>query len=117
LKPPRRSDRTVKKPSEERRKYPRFALRVAVKLHGTKSDGSAFEELTSTAVVSAGGFSCNSLVALAEGATVDVYLVAKDQRRLGSARIVRVERISDPWFTYSVALEKPETNWFLVREF
>lgn len=87
-----------------------------MKLHGTKSDGSAFEELTSTAVVSAGGFSCNSLVALAEGALVDVYLVAKEERRLGSARIVRVERISDPWFTYSVALEKPETNWFLVRE-
>jgi len=54
---------------------------------------------------------------LTEGALVDVYLVAKEERRLGSARIVRVERISDPWFTYSVALEKPESNWFLVREF
>jgi hypothetical protein len=117
LNPPRTADRATKNPFDERRKYPRFALRIAVKLRGTKSDGSPFEELTSTAVVSAGGFSCNSLVALTEGALVDVYLVAKEERRLGSARIVRVERISDPWFTYSVALEKPESNWFLVREF
>jgi hypothetical protein len=117
LKPPRTSDPASEKPFKERRKYPRFALRIAVKLRGIKGDGGAFEELTSTAVVSAGGFSCNSLVALAEGALVEVYLVAKDERRLGSARIVRVESVSDPWFTYSVALEKPATNWFLVREF
>jgi hypothetical protein len=111
-----KSDPAVEKPFEERRKYLRFIVRVALRLRGTKGDGSEFNEATATAVVSAGGFSCNCLTHLAEGTVVDVSLLGKDERLLGSARVVRVAPTSPPWFNYSFALAKPSYTWFLVRE-
>jgi hypothetical protein len=104
------------KPFQERRKYERFILRVGLTLRGTKGDGSAFEETVSTSVVSAGGFACNCLTYLAEGTLVDVFLLAKNEGPFGSAKVVRVEPTSPPWYNYSFALAKPTQNWFLVRE-
>lgn len=91
-------------------------LRVGLRLRGTKANGSTFDETVSTAVVSKGGFSCNSLTWLTEGAVVDVFLIAKNERPLGSAKVVHVERVSDPWFALSFALNVPRTDWFLIPE-
>lgn len=106
----------VDKPFTERRKYPRFILRIALRLKGKKADGAEFNETTATAVVSAGGFSCNCLTRLTEGASVDVFLLAKGELSLGSARVVRVEPTSPPWLNCSFAFDKPIRSWFLVRE-
>lgn len=75
----------VDPPSGERRKYPRFALCIALRLRGTKSDGAAFEETTSTEVVSAGGFGCKCLADLAKETPVDVFLLARgsEERLIG----------------------------------
>jgi hypothetical protein len=111
------SDPAVDKPFPERRKYPRFILRIGLRLRGLKADGAAFEETVSTSVVSAGGFACNCLTYLVEGAPVDVLLLAKgSERLLGSAEVVRVKPTSPPWYDYSFAFVKPSNNWFLVRE-
>jgi hypothetical protein len=85
-----------------------------LRLRGTTGN-DAFDETVSTAVVSAGGFSCNCLTYLPDGTPVDVFLLA-DERPLGSAKVVRVERVSDPWFNCSFAFARPSHNWFLVRE-
>jgi hypothetical protein len=87
-----------------------------LRLRGTKGDGIVFDEAVGTATVSSGGFSCTALTRLTEGAVVDVFLIARNERPLGSAKVVRVERVSDPWFTYSFALIIPRTDWFLVPE-
>jgi hypothetical protein len=113
---PNAADPPVRIPFKERRKYPRFILRVGLRLRGTKGDGIAFDEAVGTATVSSGGFSCTALTRLAEGAVADVFLIAKNERPLGSAKVVRVERVSDPWSTYSFALTNPRTDWFLVPE-
>lgn len=109
------SDSAFDKPPQERRKYPRFILRVGLRLKGIKSDGTAFDETVSTSVVSAGGFACNCLAHLAEGTRVEVYLLASE-RHLGPAKAVRVEPTSPPWYNYSFALMNPRNNWFLVPE-
>jgi hypothetical protein len=108
-------DPVVDKSFTERRKYPRFVLRVGLRLRGTKGDGAAFEEAVSTSVVSAGGFACNCLTYLAEGTPVGVFLLS-DERLVGGATVVRVEQTSPPWHNYGFAFAKPTHNWFLVRE-
>jgi hypothetical protein len=100
----------------ERRKYERFILRVGLRLRGTKVDGNKLDETVATSVVSAGGFACNCLTFLTEGTLVEVFLLAKNEQSLGSARVVRAERISDLWFNCSFALEEPRHDWFLIRE-
>jgi PilZ domain-containing protein len=112
---PNNPDPAVRKAPHERRKYPRFILRVALRLRGAKSDGTAFDETVSTSVVSAGGFACNCLTHLTEGSLAEVYLLASEQL-LGSAKVVRVEPTSPPWYNYGFALTKPTLNWFLVPE-
>jgi hypothetical protein len=109
------SDTSVDKPPHERRKYPRFILRVGLRLRGIKNDGTAFEETVSTSVVSDGGFACNCLAYLAEGTPAEVYLLA-GERPLGSAKVVRVEASSPPWHSYGFAFSKPSHTWFLVPE-
>jgi hypothetical protein len=115
LNSPNTRDPAVDKSSPERRKYPRFILRIGLRLKGTKGDGAAFEETVSTSVVSAGGFACTCLTYLAEGTVVDVFLLA-NERLLDSAKVLRVEPTSPPWYNYSFAFAKPSDNWFLVRE-
>jgi hypothetical protein len=109
------SDAPPDRPPRERRKYPRFILRVALRLQGTKSDGAPFDETVSTSVVSAGGFACNCLTHLAEESRVEVYLLA-GERPLGTAKVVRVVTTSPPWYSYGFALTRPRDNWFLVPE-
>lgn len=116
LDPKSKSAIAVEKPLRDRRKYPRFILRVALRLRGTRNRGAEFNETTGTTVVSAGGFSCNCLTHLAEETLMDVFLLAKGGLSLGSARVVRVEPTSPPWLNYSFAFDKPIHNWFLVRE-
>jgi hypothetical protein len=112
----RKSALAVDKPFKERRKYPRFILRIALRLKGKKGDSVEFNETTATTAVGAGGFSCNCLTHLVEGALVDVFLLAKGELSLGTAKVVRVEATSPPWLTYSFVFDKPIHSWFLVRE-
>jgi hypothetical protein len=113
LNQPNNADPT--KPFKERRKYPRFILRIGLRLRGTKADGGAFNENVVTAVVSDGGFSCNCLAHLPEGTVVESFLLA-NEHSLGSAKVVRVQPTGPPWYNYSFALEKPRRDWFLVPE-
>jgi hypothetical protein len=115
VKPGATSEPNANRPFKEKRKYPRFVLRIGLRLRGTKDDGGAFNENVVTAVVSDGGFSCNCLACLAEGTVVEAFLLASEDL-LGSARVVHVERTSPPWYNYSFALEKARRDWFLVRE-
>jgi len=104
--------------SRERRKYPRFTLSIALRLRGTKTDGTAFEETTSTEVVSAGGFGCKCIAHLAKDTLVDVFLLIRgnEERPIGRAQVVRAEPSSSPWHSYSFALLNAHDDWFLVPD-
>jgi PilZ domain len=101
----------------ERRRHARFAMRIGLRLRGTMGGGVAFEETTSTDVVSAGGFGCRCITDLAKGALVDVFLLGSEDRLIGRAQVVAVEpSASSPWRRYSFAFLEVRADWFLVPD-
>src|SRR5579863_4448946 len=105
LEHPHQGEPTVEPSSRERRKHPRFAMCISLRLRGAKNDGMAFHETTSTEVVSAGGFSCRCVADLGNKTPVDVFLLARgnEERLIGRAEVVRVEPSSSPWRNCSFA--------------
>jgi hypothetical protein len=104
--------------SGERRKHPRFAMCIPLRIRGAKIDGRAFHETTSTEVVSAGGFSCRCVAELVSTKPVDVFLLARgnEERLIGPAQVVRVEPSSSPWHSCSFAFLCAHYDWFLVPD-
>lgn len=115
---PEQGELAVERPSRERRKHPRFTMRISLKIRGAKSDGTAFHETTSTEVVSAGGFSCRCVAELGSKAPVDVFLLARgnEERLIGPAHVVRVDPSSSPWHSCSFAFLDAHIDWFLVPD-
>jgi len=111
-------EETPSRTPHERRKHTRFAISIALKLRGSKTDGTAFQETTSTESVGAGGFGCRCLVDLPSGFLVDVFLVAagSEERPIGSARVVGIRETSLPWRRYSFALLNADHEWYLVPD-
>jgi hypothetical protein len=102
----------------DRRRHPRFAIPVTIRLYGTKADGTSFQETTSTESVSAGGFGCRCLADLPNGTLVEVIVVAgRTERLLGSACIVGTQTSASPWRRYNFALMgNVDEGWFLIPD-
>jgi len=100
----------------ERRTEARVRLRVTLKLAGIDKEGSPLELLTTTEDVSVGGFLCSCAERLENGSVFEVCLIGREgatARRVGPARVVRVEWQDTPGERYGFRfLEKP-TDWIL----
>jgi DNA-binding response OmpR family regulator len=96
----------------EHRAYVRVRMRLAIKLAGTDTSGREFEERTITENVSASGFLCNCMSALAKGMIVEVTLSGGSERYAGQAQVVREESSSGtPWYRYGFNLVEKTQNW------
>ncbi|HEY7616614.1 MAG TPA: response regulator [Terriglobales bacterium] len=97
----------------ERRAHVRVRMRVILKLAGADPSGQRFEELTATENVSAGGFLCNSTIALPPGAEVEVFLASGTERHVGRARVVREEATATAWRRYGFSFVQKNSEWVL----
>jgi PilZ domain len=115
---PEQIEPAVPPTSGERRKHPRFAMCIPLRLRGAKGDGTPFHETTSTEVVSAGGFACRCIADFANGTPVDVFLLAmgSHERLIGPAQVVRVKPSTSPWHSYAFAFQNAHADWFLVPD-
>jgi DNA-binding response OmpR family regulator len=94
----------------ERRSQTRVRMRVRLKLRGIDAVGKAFEEITATENVSAGGFRCSCAASLATGAAIEVFLVGEGEWYVGRARVVRRETELTVQ-RYSFHLEEKKGEW------
>lgn len=98
----------------ERRRYTRVRLSLTLVLRSVNSDGSPFEECSSTENVSPGGLLANCITPFRHGSDVEVYVVHNGQRRfVGLARVVRIEPSGTPWHKCALQLHEPLPTWFL----
>ena len=97
----------------ERRAHVRVRMKLAIKLRGTNAAGKAFEEITATENVSAGGFLCNCAASLLKDAVVEVFLSAGVERYVGKARAVRRESAGAPWQRYGFQFVEKNLEWVL----
>lgn len=97
----------------ERRAHVRVRMRLILKLRGIDATGKHFEELTATENISAGGFLCNSISALAKGGTVEVFLGSGNERYVGLARVARQEATVTAWQRYGFQFEEKTSEWVL----
>jgi DNA-binding response OmpR family regulator len=97
----------------ERRAHVRVRMKLAVKLRGTDAAGKAFEEITATENVSAGGFLCNCTASLLKDAPVEVFLSAGVERYVGRACAVRQESPGAPWQRYGFQFVEKNLEWVL----
>jgi len=98
---------------KERRSEVRVRLRVPLKLTGTDEKGEAFQIHTTTENVSRGSFLCACPVAMAEGATVGMYLVSARDEYVGKARIIRSELKETPYPRYGCRFTDKAGHWVL----
>jgi DNA-binding response OmpR family regulator len=104
----------LKDKQPERRAHKRVRMRVVVKLRGTDSDGKPFEESTTTENISAGGFLCNCMATLLKDTAVEVFLaMGGQQRRAGSAKVVRKELTGSQWQRYGFQFVETTADWVL----
>ncbi len=98
----------------ERRAHVRVRMHITLKLKGMDAGQRSFEQLTTTENVSAGGFLCTLPLALAEDATLQVFMSgAGHDRYVGSARIVRTEAPNTPWQRYAFTFIERTSEWIL----
>ena len=95
----------------ERRTHVRVRMGLSLKLGGTDVSGRRFEEKTITENVSAAGFLCSCMSALATGTTVEVTLGGDSERYAGQAQVVREESSGTPWHRYGFNLMEKTPNW------
>ena len=95
----------------ERRAHVRVRMRLPLKLVRTDVNGRKFEEKTITENVSAAGFLCNCISALAKGTTVEVTLDGDSERYAGQAQVVREEFSGTPWRRYGFKLMEKTQSW------
>ena len=95
----------------EHRAHVRVRMRLSLKLEGTNASGRKFEERIITENVSATGFLCNCMSALAKDTIVKVTLSGDSERYAGQARVVREESSGTPWHRYGFNLMEKTQNW------
>lgn len=88
-------------------------LRVSLKLRGKDAGGEEFTENAETESVSVDGFQCVSTRYLAEGSTLEVFLVGRGDRYVGRARVG--ERVSADLQRqrYRFDFETKSTDWIV----
>lgn len=98
----------------ERRAHVRVKMKLILKLKGTDQSGRAFEQLTATENVSAGGFLCVLSLDLSAGAVLQVFLSGTGHDRyVGTARAVRREAPNTPWQRYAFQFIERTAEWIL----
>jgi DNA-binding response OmpR family regulator len=95
----------------ERRAHVRVRMRLALKLGWDDASGRKFEEMTTTENVSAAGFLCNCMAAMAKDTIVKVTLSGGSERYPGQAQVVREESSGTPWHRYGFKLLEKTRNW------
>ncbi len=88
-------------------------MRIPLKLRGTDDAGKAFEELTVTENVSAGGFLSPCKTSLATGSVVEVFLASVAERFAGRALVVRKDTSAAPLDRYGFQLQEKTGEWVL----
>jgi DNA-binding response OmpR family regulator len=98
----------------ERRAHIRVRMRIILKLKGSDESQQAFEQLTTTENVSAGGFLCVIPLVLPIGSPVQVFLSAPSgDQYAGRARVVRREAPNAPWQRYAFQFTECSPAWIL----
>src|ERR1700739_4225562 len=97
----------------ERRAHVRVSLRVIVTLKGGDLGRAAFEELTITENVSAGGFLCTCPLMLPVGTVVGIHLGTGMDTFVGRASVVRKESPHTPWQRYAFQFIESTREWVM----
>jgi len=98
----------------ERRAHVRVRMKVVLKLKGTDESQRAFEQLTTTENVSAGGFFCALPLVLSANSAFQVFLSGSGHDRyVGGARVVRREAPDTPWQRYAFQFIERSPEWIL----
>jgi response regulator RpfG family c-di-GMP phosphodiesterase len=105
----------LEKERSERRAHVRVSLRVILTLKGVNMGGGAFEEMTITENVSAGGFLCTSQLMLPMDSVVEVHIGIGVDRFAGLARVMRKESPRAPWQKYAFQFQKSTHEWVMNR--
>jgi CheY-like chemotaxis protein len=103
------------KKQPERRDFPRVRLRVPLKLRGTDAGGKPFEESLVTENVSARGFLCQCSASLVNGLKIEVFLTGEQERRAGTAQVVRAESIGAQLRRYGFQFVEQTPEWIFHR--
>jgi DNA-binding response OmpR family regulator len=99
---------------EERRAHTRVRMSLILKLKGSDIRQRAFEQLTTTENVSAGGFLCPLPIGLSVSSTLQVFLSgAHRDLYVGSARVARRENEGTPWQRYAFQFVERTSEWIL----
>jgi DNA-binding response OmpR family regulator len=91
----------------------RIKLQVPVRLTGKDTNGTTFEETTTTEDVSVDGFLCACAASLTTDAEVGVYLTGSQEHFVGRARVARKESSSVPWQKYGFRFLEKNNQWVL----
>jgi DNA-binding response OmpR family regulator len=94
-----------------RRTHVRVRLRLPLKLGGIDSSGRTFEEITTTENVSAAGFLCDCVSALAKDSVLKVILSGSCERYAGQAQVVREESSGTTGHRYGFKLLEKTLTW------
>ena len=97
----------------ERRAHVRVSLRVILTLKGVDTEGAAFEEITITENLCAGGFLCTSQLMLPTASVIEVYIGGSEGRLVGRARVTRKESPRTPWQKYAFQFQESTQEWVL----
>lgn len=100
-------------PRSERRAHVRVRMQIGLRLRGRDAAGKTIEELTTTENASAGGFLCNCVASLVQGAVVEVFLSSGTERFVGKAHVVRKEAPGAPWQRYGFQFVEKNSEWVL----
>ncbi len=104
----------LKDKQPDRRKHKRVQMHVAVKLRGRDAEGKAFEQITTTDNISAGGFLAVCTASLTKGTPVEVFLSgALRERYAGRAQVVRKDSSGAPWQRYGFEFLGTTSDWVL----
>ncbi len=98
----------------ERRAHVRVRMKLVLKLKGADESQRAFEQLTATENVSAGGFLCALPLTLSADSRVQVFLSGSGHDRyVGTARVIRREAPDTPWQRYAFQFIDRSPEWIL----
>jgi len=97
----------------ERRTHVRVRMRIILKLRGLDSQGKKIDISAATENASAGGFLCNCQASLSKDAVVEVFLTGAPERRVGRARMVRIEFPGTAWQRCAFEFTETTSDWIL----
>lgn len=96
-----------------RRIHARVPFKVTLKLVAQDENNNPKVEMVTTENISAGGFLCASLAAMLKGVVLDVYLSGQEERYVGKARVVRIEKSGTPGQKYGFQFIERTKDWLL----